>query len=355
MTVRVVSAAIIKIVDGKAFMLLQQRLSRAVFGNSWECPGGKVDDDDRCADSFRAYYNAHPGLEASCAANTQVEIADKIALTRELREELGINAEVGRCLGSLDFSVPDAEADCTITFYLVDSWVGEPQPHVAQALYWHSLDFKIDPKCSPVLMSVSKALYNLKNTMREVEMRAASGNPPKGQQPRQAAQPTAESFKNLFVPGTTKTIEPEKSAEAIADDNEYSAARGAIYVAQWTPIESDTKRWGTILSDSAGVYIELAIAENHGEIQAREREPIALCVTKAAASNGRRRALINWLRAVEDWWQHSSDGLDLKLNFIAEHKKRAEAEESEAQRTIAKIDKYVERLDKITAALEKKP
>jgi 8-oxo-dGTP diphosphatase len=87
-------------------MLVCQRHRSDPYGLQWEFPGGKVKDDE--------------GLEAS--------------LRRELREELGIEAEIGEEVYRLRHRYPDRYVE--VIFFRVDSYQGAVDNRVFESIEW---------------------------------------------------------------------------------------------------------------------------------------------------------------------------------------------------------------------------
>ena len=103
-----VVAGVIRRDDGR--LLITQRLSDDTLGGYWEFPGGKVD----------------PGEEL------------KAALHRELREELGIEAEIGAEIRRVVHAYPDR--DVKLYFYEARILSGEPQKLEVADLRWVTHD-----------------------------------------------------------------------------------------------------------------------------------------------------------------------------------------------------------------------
>ncbi|HEX4139376.1 MAG TPA: 8-oxo-dGTP diphosphatase MutT [Candidatus Methylacidiphilales bacterium] len=103
-----VVAGVIRREDGR--ILITQRLADDTLGGYWEFPGGKVD----------------PGEEL------------RAALTRELREELGIETEVGAEIHQIVHAYPDR--DVRLYFYETRIISGEPQKLEVADLRWVTLD-----------------------------------------------------------------------------------------------------------------------------------------------------------------------------------------------------------------------
>lgn len=104
--VRVVAGCLIA--EGR--VLLAQRPLHKADGGLWELPGGKVE----------------PGE------------GDAEALRRELKEELGIEVEVGPEVGRVQ--LPLLDRDLLLVAYLVPVWRGAPAALEAPALEWLSAD-----------------------------------------------------------------------------------------------------------------------------------------------------------------------------------------------------------------------
>jgi 8-oxo-dGTP diphosphatase len=101
-----VVAALIEL-GGK--LLICQRKEGGAFSLKWEFPGGKVE----------------PGESANAA------------LERELREELGIQAEIGECIGRSVYRYPDGPA-VFVEFFRVASFGGEITTHQFHDVRWVS-------------------------------------------------------------------------------------------------------------------------------------------------------------------------------------------------------------------------
>jgi len=101
-----------------ARVLACQRAPGAAHAGKWEFPGGKVEPGETLPN----------------------------ALARELREELGIEAVIGRKLWQTQFTYP-CRAPLALTFFLVSSYTGRLQNRVFAAVAWvaigdlHALDF----------------------------------------------------------------------------------------------------------------------------------------------------------------------------------------------------------------------
>jgi 8-oxo-dGTP diphosphatase len=101
---------VLKVVAGcliaEGRVLLAQRPFHKADGGLWELPGGKVEAGE----------------------------GDAEALRRELKEELGIDVEVGPELGRVQ--LPLRDRDLLLVAYHVPIWRGRPTPLEAPALRW---------------------------------------------------------------------------------------------------------------------------------------------------------------------------------------------------------------------------
>lgn len=86
-------------------LIAQRPLGKALAGR-WEFPGGKVDAGE----------------------------SERVALARELREELGIEVLSARPCMRLTHAYPDREVE--LSLWIVERFLGEPRPLDAQALKW---------------------------------------------------------------------------------------------------------------------------------------------------------------------------------------------------------------------------
>jgi 8-oxo-dGTP diphosphatase len=103
--IRVVAAVIAR--DGR--ILIGQRRKTDSHGLKWEFPGGKVERGETPA----------------------------AALARELEEELGIQARIGREIGRHTHHYP-RRATIQLMFYLVKEFGGEPQSIAFESIVWES-------------------------------------------------------------------------------------------------------------------------------------------------------------------------------------------------------------------------
>ncbi|MGH9483305.1 MAG: (deoxy)nucleoside triphosphate pyrophosphohydrolase [Terriglobales bacterium] len=95
------------IVRRQGTILICQRRREAAHALEWEFPGGKLE----------------PGE------------TEPAGLARELREELGIAAEVGKLAARLRHRYPGGE-ELELAFYEVPSFAGAPQNRVFEAIAW---------------------------------------------------------------------------------------------------------------------------------------------------------------------------------------------------------------------------
>jgi len=86
------------VIEREGQILIGQRKARGRHGLKWEFPGGKVE----------------PGEEP------------RAALARELREELGIDAQIGEEIERYDFSYA-GQAPTHLIFFRVTEFAGEPE------------------------------------------------------------------------------------------------------------------------------------------------------------------------------------------------------------------------------------
>lgn len=93
------------VVDQGGSVLLTRRLEGTHLGGLWEFPGGKIEEGETHAQG----------------------------LVRELREELGVNAEVGDLV--LSTSHHDADRSVALYFYRC-RLTGTPAPRLGQQMRW---------------------------------------------------------------------------------------------------------------------------------------------------------------------------------------------------------------------------
>lgn len=103
--IRVVAA----VIERGDEILIGQRRAGDRFQFKWEFPGGKIEPDED----------------------------PKEALARELREELGIEAEIGEELSRYEHQYPGKTA-ILLMFYRVTAFTGEPVNHVFESIRWET-------------------------------------------------------------------------------------------------------------------------------------------------------------------------------------------------------------------------
>ena len=103
-TVRVVAALIY---DELGRVLVTQRPAGKSRAGQWEFPGGKIEAGE----------------------------TPEAALTRELREELGIEATVGRQIDTYEFAYP-GKNPILLIFLRVEEWEGEVQNRIFDRIEW---------------------------------------------------------------------------------------------------------------------------------------------------------------------------------------------------------------------------
>lgn len=103
-----VVAGIVRRDDGR--LLISQRMPDDTLGGYWEFPGGKVDSGEDL----------------------------KVALRRELAEELGIETEIGAEIHSIVHAYPDR--DVRLFFFEARIISGDPQKLEVADLRWVTLD-----------------------------------------------------------------------------------------------------------------------------------------------------------------------------------------------------------------------
>ena len=112
-------------------ILVCQRHRSDAYGLQWEFPGGKVRDGEELREALR----------------------------RELAEELGIEAEIGREVFRLRHRYPDRFVE--VVFFSVESFRGEPRNLVFEAIKWAA--------------RARLAAYNFLEADRELVARIARG------------------------------------------------------------------------------------------------------------------------------------------------------------------------------------
>jgi 8-oxo-dGTP diphosphatase len=95
------------VIERGSELLIGQRRAGDRFQYKWEFPGGKIEPDED----------------------------PKEALARELREELGIEAEIGEEIARYEHQYPGKTAILLI-FLRVPSFIGDPVNHVFESIRW---------------------------------------------------------------------------------------------------------------------------------------------------------------------------------------------------------------------------
>lgn len=117
-TMTVAAAAL---VDGEGRVLLQRRAADRHMAGLWEFPGGKLE----------------PG-----------EVPEA-ALVRELREELGIEAEAADLAPAAFATAPLERRHLILLLYICRKWRGDPQPLDAAELKWVRPDQMLTEEMPP--------------------------------------------------------------------------------------------------------------------------------------------------------------------------------------------------------------
>lgn len=95
------------VIERQGMILVGQRRAGDRFQYKWEFPGGKVEPDED----------------------------PKVALARELREELGIEAVIGEEMARYEHQYPGNTA-ILLMFFRVSEFTGEPANHVFESIRW---------------------------------------------------------------------------------------------------------------------------------------------------------------------------------------------------------------------------
>ncbi|GAP09043.1 A/G-specific DNA-adenine glycosylase [Bellilinea caldifistulae] len=120
--------------DGK--VLLTRRPANGLLGGLWEFPGGKQEDGETLVECLR----------------------------REIREELGVEIEIGEPLGVYRHAYTHFKV--TLHAFISRLRHGEPQPHQADDMAWAALEElsrfpmgKIDRQIAADLLKISRSLF----------------------------------------------------------------------------------------------------------------------------------------------------------------------------------------------------
>jgi len=106
----VVAGLILRVVDGTSEVLICQRRPDQPMSLKWEFPGGKVEDGE----------------------------TSEQALARELNEELGIDAAIGRKIAHVRHRYRNGGA-IDLQFYIVDHFDGELENRIFNTMLWSPL------------------------------------------------------------------------------------------------------------------------------------------------------------------------------------------------------------------------
>jgi 8-oxo-dGTP diphosphatase len=99
------------VIEREGMILVGQRRAGDRFQFKWEFPGGKVEPDED----------------------------PKVALARELREELGIEAAIGEEMARYEHQYP-GKAAFLLIFFRVREFTGEPANLVFESIRWEELE-----------------------------------------------------------------------------------------------------------------------------------------------------------------------------------------------------------------------
>lgn len=98
------------VVEKSGRYLITQRRFDDRLGGIWEFPGGKIREGE----------------------------SDEACVTRELKEELGIEVQVGQHLGTIHYTYPDRKLE--LRFYACSLSAGDPKPIDVQDFRWAKAD-----------------------------------------------------------------------------------------------------------------------------------------------------------------------------------------------------------------------
>jgi 8-oxo-dGTP diphosphatase len=125
---QVIIKAVAGVLKKDNHVLMASRPAGKVHAGSWEFPGGKLEPDETMA----------------------------VALVRELKEEIGVVAQVEDCkyLTYIVQNYPHGQVQLDVM--LVDKWDGDPTALENQGLYWHDLHTPCQQQ--PLLITTQKIL-----------------------------------------------------------------------------------------------------------------------------------------------------------------------------------------------------
>lgn len=129
--------------DGK--ILLTKRLWNKEHALKWEIPGGKVEGSE---------------------TNEQ-------ALVRELKEELGVNVQVGALLFKVDIHPPEVKRSCCVRLYFTQIISGTPKPLQASELKWFApnelFELALCPANKKLLLEIVSYIRHYNELLRNNE------------------------------------------------------------------------------------------------------------------------------------------------------------------------------------------
>lgn len=121
------------LIDGDGRVLLARRPEGKAMAGLWEFPGGKIDEGETLED----------------------------ALVRELREELGIEAEA-RCMAPIAFASHAADGHhLLMPLFVLRKWQGVARPIEHSALAWARPDAFADYELAPADKPLAAQLRDL--------------------------------------------------------------------------------------------------------------------------------------------------------------------------------------------------
>ena len=124
------------VVNSQGQVLIDQRLENAFLGGFWEFPGGKQKKGERI----------------------------ELTIAREIREELGIEVEVGKCLINYEFDYGVKKLNFIV--HICKHLSGEPTPYTSQEVRWISFEqfdlYKFPPANDPIISALIEYLEKTK-------------------------------------------------------------------------------------------------------------------------------------------------------------------------------------------------
>ncbi|MAD91976.1 MAG: 8-oxo-dGTP diphosphatase MutT [Gammaproteobacteria bacterium] len=114
-------------------VLIAEHVSGDLYHGLWEFPGGKIETNEKALD----------------------------ALSRELKEELGINIKDVSSFMKVKFEYQDKEV--SIEFFIINKWHNKPFGREGQNLSWVSLksldSYKFLPANEPVIIKLQNKFF----------------------------------------------------------------------------------------------------------------------------------------------------------------------------------------------------